>query len=110
MTTLASPHVGDVGTLISIQLLDSGNPVDLSAATELSLIFRKPSGECLSATASFATDGSDGIVQIITTEDFLDQVGIWKVQAHVVLDTWDGRSDATLFNVAPNICRVEQQS
>lgn len=110
MTTTASPHVGDVGTLISIQLLDGRNPVDLGAATGLIMIFRKPDRTCLQQVATLATDGSDGTCQCVMEEGMLDQSGTWGVQARVTLDTGEWHSDAIAFTVTSNLCRHLDQS
>jgi len=51
------------------------------------------------------TDGEDGLLRVLTEEGFLDQSGIWRVQARIVLATGEWYSDSVAFTVASNLCR-----
>lgn len=75
-------HVGDVGTQFTITILDQDDvAVDLSGYSTKQLIFTKPGGTSLTKTASFATDGTDGIIQYTSIAGDLDEAGIWQIQA-----------------------------
>lgn len=54
----AEIHVGDIGTVYIIRLLDDGSDFDISAADVTELIFKMPNGLVLRKTATVVTDGS----------------------------------------------------
>ncbi len=69
---------------IAIELLiDSG--VDISAATNLQMIFKTPRGNNITETAAFFTDGTDGLLQYVITATDLEGEGIWKVRGKYTL-------------------------
>lgn len=90
-------HIGDIGTAIRCTIKDDTSIVDVSGASVLQLIFRKPDGTITTKDASFYTNGSDGIIQFITTSSFLDQVGTWKVEGYVVINDGHWKSDIKRF-------------
>ena len=95
-------HKGDVGTIIRITLKDGSTVVDISATTTKQLIFGKPCGAAsVTKTASFYTDGTDGILQYTTESGFLDTIGIWTVEAYIEFGggTQKWHSDISEFNV-----------
>lgn len=103
-------HVGDVGTLIEVTLLDCNTVVDLTGATVTDLVFVKPSGEKVTKEATFKTDGTDGILQYIVEEaeeeedpPFFNEYGTWKIQGKVVLPTGTWNSDIAKFKVYDNL-------
>ena len=105
-TTTSCPreiHVGDIGTLIEVTLYDCGTPVNLTGATTKEIILLKPSGTKVTKTASFKTDGTDGIIQYIAVANDFDESGPWKIQGHVVLPTGEWRSDTGKFKVLDNL-------
>ena len=97
-------HVGDIGTSFQVTLYDSTNIVDISGATTKTLYFLKPDGTTkLTKTASFLTDGTDGILEYLTISGDLDVSGTWKIQAKVVLPSGEWSSDIGKFKVYDNI-------
>lgn len=78
--------VGDTGSEFRVTITDDDVAVDLSSATTLELIFRKPDGTILTVTASLYSDGTDGIIFYNTVEDDLDQSGIYKLEAYIEID------------------------
>jgi hypothetical protein len=59
----------------------SGVAVDLHTATEKVLIFRKGNGDTAQVDATFATDGSNGVLTYTFVDGDLDKPGAWQVQA-----------------------------
>ncbi len=54
---------GNAGFALSVQMLDgNGNPLDISAASAVSLVVTWPGGQVQAIPAAFATNGTDGIV------------------------------------------------
>jgi hypothetical protein len=96
-------HVGDIGTLFEVTLYDCELVVDLTGATTLEIIFLKPDGSKLIASASFKTDGTDGVITYAAISGDIDQAGSWKLQAHVVLPTGEWWSDTDKFKVYANL-------
>lgn len=98
-------HLGDIGTIFEITLLDEGSTiVDISSATVTKDIkFQKPDGTLTTKPAAFKTDGTDGILQYTTVADDLDMTGFWTIQAYVVLTSWTGHSDVSSFQVHANL-------
>lgn len=96
-------HVGDVGTVFERTVTEGGTAVDVSAATVKQMIFRKPDGSLLTKTASFGTDGTDGVLTYTTVDGDLDQPGQWQLQVRIVSAAWSGRSDVAVFDVHRNL-------
>lgn len=104
-------HTGDVGAKIGLTITDcaTGVAVDVSAATSLSLIFIKPSGARVEQTAAFADfggatgDGTDGRIMYTTTSGFLDEIGTWEVQGHVVDLTGEFYTTRSFFEVSEGL-------
>lgn len=98
-------HVADVGTIFRVTLKDQDDVVvDVSAASSKLIILKKPDGTTVSKTASFYTDGTDGIIQWTTTLiTDLDQDGKWKLQAKITIASAIHSSDIVTFDVYPNL-------
>ncbi len=98
-------HVGDVSSRFIVTLKDGDGIRDISSATVLQIIFHKPDGTDATKTASFYTDGTDGVLTWATTSTSdLDQEGLWKLQAYVEF-SGGGKyhSDIRQFQVYPNL-------
>ena len=85
---------GDIGTKI---ILDADS--DISTATELKIVYRKPSGAVGSWTA--VAEGTQQAYYIITASD-LDEVGKWEFQLYVKLPSWSGYGEISGFTVYEN--------
>ena len=96
-------HKNDVGTIFEIEVRDSIKTVNISTATDLFVIFKKPDGTTVQKTGVFKTDGSDGIIQYTTVLNDLDIAGKWKLQANIVLPNGSWYSDITNFEVVNNL-------
>jgi hypothetical protein len=89
---------GDIGTQIVIDLGE-----DVSTASALKIVYRKPDGTVGEWTATLV-NGGYGIAYVTATAADLDQVGRWKLQAKVTLSSWNGRSSIVeAFDVQPNL-------
>lgn len=80
-------HKGDIGTRFKCTIKDGDTVVDISTVTTKQIKFTKPSGELLTKTASFFTDGTDGIIYYDTIEGDLDEVGSWELEGYVVFSS-----------------------
>ena len=97
-------HIGDVGTVVEFTAKDeNGATINISAATTLEIIFRKPSQAVVTRTAVFTTDGTDGLFRYVTVAGDFDEAGKWVRQGHVVVPgVFDLRSKTVEFRVEFN--------
>ncbi len=98
-----TPRVGDVGTVIEMLIQEDGSAMDLSGATTMQIIFRKPDGSKLEKDASFKTDGTDGRLKYTIGAGDLDQVGVWSCQAKVIFAGGLWTSSINSFEVLENL-------
>jgi len=98
-------HVGDTGTAFRLTIKDySGNVVPIETATTIKFSILKPNKVIVSKNGAFYTDGSDGIVQWITTSvNDLDMKGLWKIQVYVILPDGSWYTSKSEFQVDDNI-------
>lgn len=97
-------HLNDVGTEFRVTILDEDNvAVDVSAASTLSLIFKKPSGTSSTKTATLVNDGTDGLIKYVTESGDLDEIGTWKIQAYFVSLNGSWKSNFKSFKVHRNL-------
>lgn len=102
-------HVSDQGVVLVVQVLDSaGNPVNLRLASEFKIITVRPSGTSIETVASFATNGLDGRMELVTSASSplgtgLDEFGIWYVQGKVKISGSTQFTAVGAFSVAENL-------
>lgn len=108
MAFVEQAHVNDIGTLFRVTVYDITNTgaktiANISNATDLKFIFRKPDATTFQRSASFTTDGSDGEIQYYTVDGDLDQDGTWTLQAYVSTSSGSWRTDIANFKVYENL-------
>jgi hypothetical protein len=91
-------HVGDVGTIIQLNLGQ-----DVADATTIEFRFDPPRGATFVRTGAKVTTGSDGLVKYTTVAGDLTDAGLWKVQARIVTPSGEWYGDLTEFTVKANI-------
>jgi len=100
-------HFGDIGTKFLITIKDADSTVDISGtgatAANKRIIFKKPSGTTVDQAASFNSDGIDGKLYYTTVSGDLDEDGIWKMQAKVIITGQTFHSDIHTFKVHRNL-------
>lgn len=74
---------GDFGWDGKLRIVQDGVAVDISSYTTRQFILRKPDGTVATKTASFDTDGINGVLKYLFLAGDIDQDGIWYVQARV---------------------------
>lgn len=92
-------HVGDVGVLVKLTVMQDGAVKDVSTATTKQIVINKPGGTVVTRTASFTTTGADGKVQCATESTDLTEVGTYRTCAYLVMGSWSGYSDGATFEV-----------
>ena len=100
-------RISDIGTKFLVTMKDGSSTVDISGtgatAANKRIIFKKPSGSTLDKAASFNTDGTDGKLYYTTESGDLDEDGIWKLQAKVIIGSQTFHSDIHTFKVHRNL-------
>lgn len=90
---MADIYKGDLGIKL---ILDVG--VDISSATRMSILYRKPYGGTGTWAAVMETGTS---VSYTSLTDEFNEVGIWKVQARVTTPLWTQSGAIAKVNVLP---------
>ena len=103
MITIPEAHANDAGTEIRLTVTDSGVPVDLTGATELTILLLKPSGMVVEKTAAIVGAATDGVINCYTDADDLDETGLYFVQARIALAAWSGHSEKRQLRVYANV-------
>jgi hypothetical protein len=96
-TNQSKYYVGDVGTEI---LVDTGS--DISTATVLKLLVKKPCGAELEWTGELGPPNAVGVytkIMYIVKEGDWNEAGWWNVQAYVELPGWKGKGDTVKFKL-----------
>lgn len=99
-------HIGDIGTVFEVTLMDAEEVVDISGAVLMEIIFVKPDEAKTKVinTAVLSSNGVDGKMQyIIALASELDIKGNWKIQGRVVLPTGTWSTDIDKFKVYENL-------
>lgn len=98
-------QLNNIGVLFKVTIKECGETSgkDISTATTKQLIFKKPSGEILTKTASFFTDGTDGIITYTSVSGDLNEIGTWEFQGFVIMGTSQFYSTTDTFKVNRNI-------
>ncbi len=105
-------HVSDIGTKVRLHLFETDEltnaetPMDLAGNSTLEMIFKKPNAATAESakTATVVGLDADGIIQYITESAFIDTIGLWEVQAHVIFSGGnDFKSKIGTFEVFANL-------
>lgn len=94
--------VGDYGQVMKITFIDvdTDAAADISGyATTLQMVFTSPSGTVTAKTATFNTDGTDGIIKYTVESAFINAAGKWKVRGRVASGSAELTTEERFFNV-----------
>ena len=108
MAETCGVHVNDYGTNIDVTVQEAEVALDISAATSIVYVFKKPvvegsPAETFERAASFITDGTDGQVRYILAPGDIVVAGKWKLQVVVTTPTGVWHSCSTSFTVSSNL-------
>ena len=96
-------HVNDVGTKFLATIKDDSVAVDISSASGVTMIFKKPDDEVINRSGVLYTDGTDGKVYYDTVSGDLNEAGYYKLQAKVILTSGTYYTDIYNFQVHCNL-------
>jgi hypothetical protein len=77
--------------------------VDVSDATSITFYFCNPNQATVTHTGTFVTDGTDGLVQCVTTGDEVDLDGVWSLQVKVTTTAGVYPSIVSIYRVRDNL-------
>ena len=105
MSAVDTIQAGDIGTIVRLTIEDCGTAVDVSSASTKQIIFQSPTqGDAsVTQTASFFTDGTDGIIEYALIADDVDTAGTWRVQGKVVMPSGTWSSNVVEIRVLENL-------
>ena len=99
-------HQNDIGTRFLITVKDDGNLVNISGvdgSTIHEINFRKPSDTIITRNATLQDFGISGVMFYDTIAGDLDEAGLYKLQAKVVVPSGTYYTDIYSFKVHSNI-------
>ena len=91
---------------IEVTVKQNGVVVDLSTVTAKTFYVKKPDGTTIVQwTASFKTNGTDGILKYLTQTGDLNLVGVYQLQPSITFpgSGYDGFCDIVEFTVEENV-------
>ncbi len=94
---------GAVGAILTVTVIyPNGSPRDISTATTKRILITQPDGTVLTKTASFDTDGTDGVLTYTTIAGDLDlDGGTHRMRAYIDMPSYTGNTISENFEVDP---------
>lgn len=96
-------QINDVNVRIKLTVQEDGAAIDISAATTKTIYIKKPSGTVVTATATFFTDGTEGIVYYDSVLGDIDESGLFRVQGKVIIAGGTYYTSVESFRVDRNL-------
>jgi hypothetical protein len=96
-------HVDNIGTRFLVTIQDDGEAVNISNASSITMVFKKPDDSIVYRSGILLTNGSDGQVYYDTISGDLDEAGLYKLQARVVMPSGTYYTDVHTFQVHCNL-------
>jgi len=110
-TVIPDIFVGDIGTHFICEIVNLINslpeePLDISNATEMLVVFTKPDLTEKEFDAAFVTNGTDGLMEYVTVEQLdgekdLDIEGNWEYYGWIKYPEGQRRTSSVKFKVYP---------
>jgi hypothetical protein len=97
-------RVGAVGHAMRYHFVDAedGSDIDISAATVLEVVLRRPDGTTITKPATLVSGGTTGRMEAILDDDF-DVSGMWRREGHVETPTLTETTTPVRFLVMPRL-------
>jgi hypothetical protein len=96
-------NADDYGQVAKLTCREDSTPVDISTYTTRKFILTDPDGAATLKTATFDTDGTDGVLKYTLADGDIDQAGNWQVQARISKTGTEITSDPHRFYVGPRL-------
>jgi hypothetical protein len=92
-------HVDDFGWVAKLTLQQDAVTLDISSYTTKQIILVDPANAATTKTATFDTDGTDGVLKYTILDGDIDAVGRWHIFARVAKTGVELTSEAVRFTV-----------
>jgi hypothetical protein len=94
-----------IGSQLEVEVLQncSTNILDISTATLKEIVIQRPDKTKITRSAIFLTDGTDGVVYILTIAGDLTLEGTYYIQAYIEMPSWQGNTEIGEFEVEDNL-------
>lgn len=102
-------QAGATGLAIRLQIKEGNSAINLSTVTVKNIIIEKPDATLVSGSASFVTDGTDGIIYYISGSADLTQTGEYHAQAYLEMPGFSGYTTPVDFAVYSNLPIPEEE-
>lgn len=96
-------QVGATNLLIKLELREGYGILDISDATVKNIVIEKPGSTVMTKTATFSTDGTDGLIYYRTVAGDLNEAGTYQLQAYIEMPDFSGYSTIQTFAVTANL-------
>lgn len=99
-------HVADIGATLQIEVTKNNLAIDISSYTTLEIIVEYPDATTTTFTASTTTDGTDGLMEYVTTAaGDLPQAGNHRMQGRLAKASplEDFKTEIVSFEVKANL-------
>lgn len=96
-------HVDDIGTRFLATIKDDDVVVDISNASSITMIFKKPDDQVIYRSGILYGNGTDGKVYYDAVAGDLDEAGLYKLQGRVALPSGTYYTDIYNFQVHCNL-------
>jgi len=96
-------HVGDVGTLFIVTVMENDAILDISSAITKQIIFKSPSGTRKVKDAEFVNGGIDGKLSYETEANDLNKAEGWSIQVYLEFTSGAWHTDIATFHVYENL-------
>lgn len=93
----------DFGWVGKLTIVQDGVAVDISSYTTRQFIFTDPTGTITTKTATFDTDGVDGVLKYTILDNEVNTAGYWYVQARIIKSGVELTSDPLRFFVSERL-------
>lgn len=105
---IGTPHTGDSGTSIQLTIRDreSGGVVDLTTFSTGVFTFRHDDGTSFDVPCGLLNDGSDGVLEYVSTATTFPKAGRWRVQPTYTLSTGTWTGDWDTYTVKPRLTEL----
>lgn len=101
---MSSLHVSDTNVSVGIKFVDASQvAIDVSGYSTLEILIQDEAGTTSTVTASFRTDGTDGIIEYASVAGTFDTAGTYRLQGKISDGVTTIFSDIVLLQVLPNL-------
>ena len=96
-------HVGDIGTIIRISIVERSLPLDLTDATVIKIKFKKKDRSTFMVDGSVYGPATDGVIQCISDTTYFTSKGKVSVQVYIEYPSGKWHTSEAEFEVFENI-------